>query len=146
MRIASLSEFWPHYLAEHRDPRSRALHFVGTSGFFASVAACLALRPLAFGSALLAAVVVGWVGSQAVEARRPAFLPAAIILVLWGVACPWVLLGVVFAYGCAWIGHFRIEGNRPATFRYPMWSLLCDFRMWGQMATGRLWSGSSLPA
>ncbi len=143
-RIATLTAFWPHYLSEHGDPRSRALHFVGTSAFFLSVAACLWLQPVWFGAALAVSIGVGWVGSAIVEPTRPAFLPAAVIGVLCAVACPWILLGILAAYGCAWVGHFRLEHNRPATFRYPIWSLICDFRMWGHMATGQLWGPATV--
>lgn len=44
----------------------------------------------------------------------------------------------VLAYGCAWVSHAFIERNRPATFRHPVLSLVCDHRMAWYMLTGRM--------
>lgn len=51
----------------------------------------------------------------------------------------WLLLVAPIAgYGPAWISHFFIEKNRPATFTYPLWSLQADFVMWWKTATGTM--------
>lgn len=50
----------------------------------------------------------------------------------------WWLLLPLTGYGCAWVGHFFFEKNRPATFRYPVWSLMGDWVMFFQFVTGRL--------
>ena len=49
-----------------------------------------------------------------------------------------LLLAPVSAYGCAWVSHFFLEKNRPATFTYPLWSLRGDFRMYRLTCLGRM--------
>jgi len=59
---------------------------------------------------------------------------AAVASRKWKVAA----LAPVVGYGAAWVGHFFIEKNRPATFDYPLWSLMGDFKMASKMLSGRL--------
>ncbi len=56
----------------------------------------------------------------------------------------WVLLGLFSGYLFAWIGHFIFEKNRPATFKYPWWSFISDWRMWGLMLVGKLWENKDV--
>ncbi|MDX1281694.1 DUF962 domain-containing protein [Shewanella colwelliana] len=48
-----------------------------------------------------------------------------------------LLAAPIVGYGCAWVGHFVFEKNRPATFQYPLYSLLADWVMLFQWLTGR---------
>ena len=61
-----------------------------------------------------------------------AFLVIALATQIW-----WLLIIVPIAgYLFAWVSHFGVEHNRPATFTYPTWSLYSDFRMLFVWITG----------
>jgi hypothetical protein len=60
--------------------------------------------------------------ATAIFAGRPRFFLAALLC----------------GYAFAWVGHFFVEHNRPATFKYPFWSFAADFKMWACALTGKL--------
>jgi hypothetical protein len=66
-----------------------------------------------------------------------------VALVLFGlVTGRWWLLALlpVAGYFFAWVGHYGVEKNSPATFTHPLWSLIADFRMWWLWLARRLGS------
>ena len=44
----------------------------------------------------------------------------------------------ITGYGFAWFSHFFIEKNKPATFKYPIYSLRADFVMFGHIILGKI--------
>lgn len=60
------------------------------------------------------------------------------LLFLFSFNCKLALIGIICAYGNAWVGHFVFEKNRPATFKYPFYSLICDFIMYYKFLTGEI--------
>jgi hypothetical protein len=50
----------------------------------------------------------------------------------------WLPLALVPGYAAAWVGHFLVEKNRPATFKYPLWSFMADQKMFGLMLAGKM--------
>lgn len=62
-----------------------------------------------------------------------ASLIAAAALMDWR----FLVAALVMGYGFAWVGHFFFEKNRPATFKYPGFSLMGDFRLWFEVVTGQ---------
>lgn len=76
--------------------------------------------------------------------RRLHFVGSSLVLgVLLAVALQrlppiWLLSLPVLGYGFAWVGHFFFEHNKPATFSYPIYSLLGDWVMYRDMLIGRI--------
>jgi len=50
----------------------------------------------------------------------------------------WLWLLPLVGYGFAWVGHFVFEKNRPATFKYPLYSFMGDWKMLYQVMTGKI--------
>ncbi len=75
--------------------------------------------------------------------RRLHYVGSLLVLVVLGYALIsgqwlWLLALPVIGYGFAWVGHFAFERNRPATFQYPLYSLMGDWVMLKDMLTGRI--------
>ena len=72
-RIATYAEFWPHYLREHANPRTRLVHVAGTV-----LGALVLLWALAVGPLWLLPIAVAlgygfaWGSHMVVERNRPA--------------------------------------------------------------------------
>lgn len=63
---------------------------------------------------------------------------AFIVLLTWSGDLRFLAAAAIAGYGAAWLSHLLIEKNRPGIFRYPIWSLMGDFRMFSLACTGRL--------
>jgi len=64
-----------------------------------------------------------------------------IILLLAGLSTmnPWYFVMMPIAgYSFAWVGHFFFEHNKPATFTYPLYSFIGDWKMFTQILSGRI--------
>ena len=75
--------------------------------------------------------------------RRLHYVGSLLVLGILGYALftqQWLwLLALPFAgYGFAWVGHFVLEKNKPATFKYPLYSFMGDWVMLKDAFTGRI--------
>jgi hypothetical protein len=64
----------------------------------------------------------------------------AVVAVVLGLAINlWILVAApLVGYAFAWYAHFFVEGNRPATFGHPFYSLAADYHMLFLMMCGRM--------
>jgi hypothetical protein len=50
----------------------------------------------------------------------------------------WLVVGLLCGYGCAWIGHFVFEKNKPASFKRPLYSFMGDWVMYKDIWTAKI--------
>ncbi|KAJ9114145.1 hypothetical protein QFC20_001661 [Naganishia adeliensis] len=119
----SFREFYPFYLGEHSRRPNRLFHLLGTSIALAChTRVLLSLAPYVAGKLSLN------VGPGAVDVLRRLALSRGDALKIF-------FSGVIQGYFLAWLGHYQIEGNKPATFKYPVFSFLGDLRMLWEVVT-----------
>lgn len=92
--MKSFADFWPHYVAEHSQPGTRALHFAGTTVATACAAALIARRkwrwlPLA----LVPGYAAAWASHFFIEHNRPATFDHP----LWSFIGDYKMLGLMLA-------------------------------------------------
>lgn len=75
--------------------------------------------------------------------RRLHFVGSSLVLFVIAYALStqqwrWLAILPLLGYGFAWVGHFRFERNKPATFQHPLYSLMGDWVMFFDTLRGKL--------
>ena len=134
--LVSFTAFYPKYLREHSKLSTKRMHYLGTA-----ITLLMMLHTPALAGAMACAMAVGLALFPWLQWTHHGALEALAVVAVFAAATdglPMVMrLGpAVAGYGCAWIGHFFMEKNRPATFIYPTFSLIGDFRMFAEAVLG----------
>jgi hypothetical protein len=79
-------------------------------------------------------------GTRALHFVGNSFAVVALVLGVVTLDPVMPIVGVVIGYVFAWTGHVLVEHNRPSMAAHPLWSFICDVRMF------RLWVGGRLNA
>ena len=95
-KYKTFKDFYPYYIEEHSKPKTKLLHFIGTSiSLFFLVQLVITFDPI------------------------------------------YLIYALLSGYGFAWVAHFFIEKNKPATFTYPFYSFIGDQKMFVEILMGK---------
>ncbi|MFK7885831.1 MAG: Mpo1-like protein [Gammaproteobacteria bacterium] len=75
--------------------------------------------------------------SRRLHVMGTALVIGIVVWALWSGRWSALWLAPLCGYGFAWVGHFFFENNRPATFQYPIYSLMGDFKLFFDCLSGR---------
>jgi hypothetical protein len=139
--------FYPFYQSQHQDSTCQSLHFAGTS-----IILFMTMLDMKIVLSFLAAGLAGACMFPVSHLVQHGLFEMAAMLCTF-LLCTKKLTGnwwkgfaiLLVGYGFAWAGHFYYELNRPATFLYPTYSLVGDFRLWFDMATRSLDVAPGIP-
>ena len=124
-------DFFPFYMSQHQDDTCVKFHLLATTFIILYCAYDYRL-----GVSLAVAVLAGLVVKEFLRSQSTGLVEMAVMqgMYFWAMRQMKETTGKaatipVVGYGLAWVGHFFFEHNKPATFIYPVFSFLADFRM-----------------
>ncbi len=137
---SSFESFYPFYLTQHSNNICRRLHFVGTS-----IIIYMALFDLRIAFAMIPAALSGLGASYLTRGLPEGLYEMIVMMAVFQLCLRFQKVSILkslsiplIAYSFAWIGHFQFEHNKPATFTYPAYSLISDFKMWCEIASTKI--------
>jgi hypothetical protein len=140
--FSSFEEFYPFYLSQHADPTCQRLHIIGTSTII--VLSLMSGFPFNNVSCLVPAMVIGCAAGILTTSLPHGIAEAVVLLATYlftvratGGKASKAVMFILIGYAFAWVGHFYFEMNRPATFIYPTYSLMGDFKMWYEVVSNQ---------
>lgn len=145
-KFSSFDEFYPFYLSQHADATCQRLHVIGTS-IIITLSLMTGSPLLNYMTAMIPAMFMGCAGCAITMFLSHGIVEAVMLFVTFLYTVSATTNGtsklliatclILIGYAFAWVGHFYFEMNRPATFIYPTYSLMGDFRMWFEVITGQ---------
>jgi hypothetical protein len=128
----TFEEFYPFYLSQHQDETCRHLHFVGSA-----IVILMAAMNKNVAIALAIAAGAGYGVMHLTAFIEHGFFEFVFVMFVYlfarkridGTNFKKAAQVPLIGYAFAWAGHNFFEHNRPATFIYPVFSLMGDYRM-----------------